>query len=78
LSPVERALAIARKARLVMQQNLALAAIYNLIAVPVAIAGLATPLIAAAAMSCSSILVSGNALRAKHNATDREPATWRC
>lgn len=65
LAPVADALAIARKARRIMSENLWLAAIYNFIAVPVAIAGLASPLVAAAAMSGSSILVTANALRAR-------------
>ena len=64
LKPVLDAVTVARRARSLMTENLGLAMIYNAIAVPVAIAGAVTPLIAALAMSGSSLLVTLNALRA--------------
>ncbi len=68
LSPVLSAVVISRRARAPMKANLALAAIYNALAVPLAIAGVVTPLIAAIAMSGSSLLVTLNALRARFRA----------
>ena len=53
----------ARTARTRALQSFAIAAAYNVIAIPLAMAGLVTPLFAAAAMSLSSILVILNALR---------------
>ena len=73
LKPVSDALVIARDARRLMQQNLVLAVVYNAIAVPVAIIGYATPLIAALAMSGSSILVTLNALRIRTRETSAPP-----
>ena len=71
LAPVSSALRIARKARRLMLQNLWLSVFYNAVAVPIAIAGHASPLVAALAMSGSSILVTLNAMRARE-ASDRK------
>ena len=65
LAPVAAAIAIARRARQLMRQNLLFAVAYNAVAVPIAILGFASPLVAALAMSGSSVLVTVNALRAK-------------
>ncbi len=70
LAPVVAAIDFSRKALRLMRQNLWLAAGYNLLAVPLAIAGLATPLVAAAAMSGSSVLVILNALRARNGSRE--------
>jgi Cu2+-exporting ATPase len=63
LSPVALALQVARSSDRLMRENLGLALIYNLAAIPLAISGHVTPLVAAIAMSSSSVLVVLNSLR---------------
>ena len=63
LAPLAEALRTARRSRSLVLQNFGLALLYNLIAVPFAVAGYVTPLIAAVAMSASSVIVITNALR---------------
>jgi len=65
MAPIADAMRIAGQARKRILENFGLSAAYNIIAVPLALAGLATPLAAALAMSLSSITVSLNALRLK-------------
>ncbi|MBY4893715.1 cadmium-translocating P-type ATPase [Rhodobacteraceae bacterium N5(2021)] len=63
LAPILDAMATAVSARRRIKENFTIASVYNLLAVPLAVAGLCSPLIAALAMSSSSLTVSLNALR---------------
>jgi Cu2+-exporting ATPase len=63
LAPVLEVLSTARRARSLALQNFGVAFCYNVVAVPFAMAGCVTPLIAAIVMSTSSILVTLNATR---------------
>ena len=63
LVAIPRALRAARSTMRVVRQNFALAIGYNILAVPLALAGMITPLMAAIAMSTSSLIVVANSLR---------------
>ena len=74
LGAVPFVIATARRAAKLVNQNLALAIGYNAIAVPLAVCGLVTPLVAAVAMSSSSLVVVANAMRLRFGA---KPASRR-
>ena len=63
LMPIVESIEVARKARRMVLENFAMAVLYNLTAIPLAAFGFVTPLIAAATMAGSSLVVTLNALR---------------
>ncbi|MDW5317539.1 heavy metal translocating P-type ATPase [Rhizobium sp. PL01] len=63
LAAVSATLETVMRANGIIRQNFGLAILYNVVSLPIALAGLATPLMAAIAMSTSSIIVVANALR---------------
>ncbi|MDE6979726.1 MAG: HAD-IC family P-type ATPase, partial [Helicobacter sp.] len=65
LQSVCDALDISRACLRCIRQNLAISILYNALTIPLAMAGFVIPLIAAASMSFSSLLVVGNSLRNK-------------
>ena len=65
LAPVKEAYDVARFSQKLVKQNFALAVIYNICVIPMALAGMVTPMIAAIAMSGSSLVVIANSFRIK-------------
>ncbi|NMG40642.1 cadmium-translocating P-type ATPase [Chelativorans sp. ZYF759] len=65
LSAVPAAIDLSRRAGVLIRQNFAIATVYNVVAVPIAVLGYVTPLVAAIAMSVSSVIVVLNAMRLK-------------
>lgn len=63
LGPVLEVLTVARRADQLVRQNFVMSFAYNAVTVPLAVLGFVTPLIAAVAMSTSSVVVIANALR---------------
>ncbi len=62
---LEEAYQISRRTFLAVKENLGFSLLYNFIAVPLAVSGYVTPLVAALSMSLSSLIVVGNSMRIK-------------
>ena len=72
---ISEAVDLARRTRRIIHQNLAWALAYNLLALPLAAAGMVTPWLAALGMAASSLAVTLNALRLAPRRAPRQPAT---
>jgi Cu+-exporting ATPase len=70
LTGIVTALRLSRMTMTKIRQNLFLAFIYNVLAIPLAALGMLTPLIAAAAMALSDVTVIGNALLLRRTKID--------
>ena len=65
LQGIKDSFVISRRTYKFIKQNLALSLIYNILTIPIAIAGFVIPLVAALSMSLSSLIVVGNSMRIK-------------
>ena len=76
LTRVPEAVAVARRTRRVIRQNIGWALGYNLLALPLAAAGMVTPWLAALGMALSSLVVTANALRLARPPRLGSPLEW--
>ena len=74
ISRLPAAFDVARDTMRIIRQNLAWAAAYNAVAIPLAVAGSITPLVAGAGMAFSSLAVVVNALRLLRSGSGLPPA----
>jgi Cu+-exporting ATPase len=70
LAGIVTALRLSRATMTKIRQNLFLAFVYNVLAIPLAALGMLTPLVAAAAMALSDVTVIGNALLLRRSRVD--------
>jgi len=65
IAKISEAVQISKRAYKAIKENLSLSVIYNIIAIPLAVAGFVYPLVSALSMSLSSLIVVGNSIRIK-------------
>jgi Cu+-exporting ATPase len=70
LSGINKSHYISKRTYRFIKQNLLISLIYNIVTIPIAMAGFIIPLVAALSMSLSSLLVVGNSLRIKNRKID--------